>query len=284
VNTTEINKYKELSFEQKVQILKQMNKDDFSIDFSGGDVLIDPNNLKLIELASRKFGKENIGLSIPGTFLTEEYVDFLKNKVNDIELTLDNLPNIQDKTRPLNYAKISAIALQRLLKHNLNVGVQTVLNHSNMNKKTIYNLFKFLEKIGVKKWSFIKFFPVGNFYRKNNYCPSDLEYIEIGEYIKKITQKSDINVHFQYLYPRKEKNEFACRAVSKSIGINAIGKVSSCFWALNKQGDPLEEFYLGEVPKENIYDILSSNKAYNWSQQYNKCNNCELLKILYSNV
>jgi len=280
VDESEILQYEELSFAKKIDILSQMGKDDFSIDFSGGDVLINSDNLKIIEFASAKFGKENIGLSIPGTFLDEKTIDFLENKVNDIEFTLDNLPLVQDKTRPLNYALITSKALIKLQKYNINVGVQTVLNHNNMNKETIYNLFKLLEELGIKKWSFLKFFPVGNFYKKTDYSPSDFEYIEIAKYINLITLNSNMKIDFQYLYPREDDKEFRCRAVKRSIGINAKGKISSCFWALDQFGEPLQEFFLGEVPKENIYTILESTKAKFWKNQSNTCNNCELLQVL----
>ncbi len=86
----------ELSFNQQLKVLDQFDYDKFKIDFSGGDALINPKNIDLIILASKKFGVKNIGLSIPGTFTTPQNLEALIGKVNDIEITMDTIPEIND--------------------------------------------------------------------------------------------------------------------------------------------------------------------------------------------
>ncbi|PIR93516.1 hypothetical protein COT99_00425 [Candidatus Falkowbacteria bacterium CG10_big_fil_rev_8_21_14_0_10_43_10] len=68
----------ELSFNQQVEVLAGLDPSGFRIDFSGGDVLINPRNIDLILIASDKFGAENIGLSIPGTFTTPQTLEIIQ--------------------------------------------------------------------------------------------------------------------------------------------------------------------------------------------------------------
>ncbi|MDP2940492.1 MAG: radical SAM protein [Candidatus Omnitrophota bacterium] len=268
----------ELSFRCQVDIVDQMDADDFRIDFSGGDVLINPRNIDLVLYTSAKFGSDNVSLSIPGTFLTNWVLDRLLGKVSDIEITLDNLPSVKDDSRPLGYPKIATESLKRLVEHGFRVGVQTVLKQENMNANTLEGLHHLLVNIGVQKWSLLKFFPVGRYFQRSHYVPSDKTYQETVEFIQGLTVNSPVKVHFQYLMPQCEKHDFRCRAVSRSIGILPSGKVNACFWALNRRGEPLSDFLLGKLPEENIYDVLKSEKAEHWRCQQRIVNNCELFE------
>jgi len=270
----------ELSFNQQMQVLDQLDADSFSIDFSGGDVLINPRNIDLILAASKKFGADNIGLSIPGTFTTSETLEKLYKKISDVEITMDNIPEIIDPHRPLGYASYASIAAQRLVDAGFSVGIQTVLRRENMFKETISKLHSQLKIIGVEKWSFLKFAPVGRGYSKNEYHPTSDEYMEFVEVIKEITLNSPIEIHYQYLIPQKNKQSFNCRAVNHSIGISPNGKVSACFWAFNFNGEPFDEVVLGKLPEQNIKEILQSEKALQWSQYGQQENYCPLKKIL----
>lgn len=268
----------ELSFNQQIDIINQMAPEDFKVDFSGGDVLINPRNIDLILYASAKFGPDNIGLSLPGTFLNQEVLKKLSGKVADVEITLDNLPYIKDSSRPLDYPKIAAESVKKFVEYGFTVGVQTVLKQVNMNRETLKNLLNLLVTLGVQRWSLLKFFPVGRYFKKFDYAPSDQAYRETTALIQELIQKYPIEAHFQYLMPRYDMQNFRCRAVTKSIGILPSGKISACFWALGKHGEPLPEFVLGKLPEENIYNILNSGRANYWREQAETVNNCELLK------
>lgn len=129
----------ELSFNQQVEVLKQLDPNKFKIDFSGGDILINPRNIDLILIASEKFGTENIGLSIPGTFTTPQAIETLSGKISGVEITMDNIPGVNDPQRPLSYAKYASLAIQRLVDAGFYVGVQTVLRKENMLRGVILN-------------------------------------------------------------------------------------------------------------------------------------------------
>ncbi len=269
----------ELSFSQQRNVLDQMGAQDFRIDFSGGDVFINPRNIDLILYASKKFGNDNIGLSIPGTFISDDILGMLRNKISDIEITLDNSHLKVDPFRPDNYAKIAVHAIRKIVNSGIRVGVQTVLRKGNMDDSSLRDLCFLISDLGVKKWSLLKFFPVGRFYRKTGFVPRDSEYRRATKLIVDMCKNNSISPHFQYLMPHYLDRSFKCRAISRSIGINPSGRVSSCFWALDKNGDPLKGFEIGKVPEKNIYEILKSEKALYWRNVVGDCKNfCQLLK------
>lgn len=194
--------------------------------------------------------------------------------------TLDNIPSVADHSRPLGYARIAADALKKLVDYGFCVGAQTVLKRGNMDASTLANLHDLLVDLGVHRWSILKFFPVGRYLNRIDYSPSDQAYQEAADYILELTRNSSVNAHFQYLMPRLDKQNFNCRAVSKSIGILPSGMVSACFWALDKHGEPLSGFTLGKLPKDNIYDLLNGSRALFWREQGKTSNNCLLLKSM----
>jgi len=242
--------------------------------------LINPRNIDLILAASSKFGAENVGLSIPGTFTTPQTLETLSGKISDVEITLDNVPSEDDLHRPLHYANHASLAIQRLVNAGFFVGVQTVLRKGNMLQEAMEKLHSYLEILGVRKWSLLKFAPVGRGYSKREQHPSDDEYREFSEVLEEITQESSLEVHYQYLISLKKQRNFHCRAVDHSIGIAPSGKVSACFWAFRPNGEPFDEVALGKVPEENITDILQSRKAQRWLRYGQEVNHCPLKRIL----
>lgn len=267
---------KELTYLQKVAIIDQLKDGNYRIDFSGGELLIDPMNLKLIQYASEKLGKENVGISVSGAFITDEIVEILKNTVTDVEITLDYLPFIPYMLRPVGYHEYAANAIQKLKKQGIRVGVQTVLTHENISFNKIRLMYNWIKENNVDEWSILRFFPSGRGIQYEAITPTHTQYCEAVKFIKRISNNGNIEVKFQYLLPNHEGYTLECRAVKKSIGILPDGTVIACFWALDKDMLPKDDKYiLGKLPSQHINDILTSSKAMAW---INKCHVCDIFK------
>lgn len=262
----------ELSYSDKVKVIDQLQKGDFRIDFSGGDLLIDPLNIDLVLYASKRLGKENVGISISGAFVTDEVISKLKDNINDVEITMDNIPFEHYRTRPVGYHEYSANAICKFREEGVTVGVQTVLTKDNMKKETILKLYNWLERNDVNEWSLLRFFSSGRGKMFNEMEPSYQEYYDMVSYIKEISAKGKVKVHFQYLLPNHEGYTLQCRAVRKSIGILPNGMVTGCFWGLDEKMCPTDKkFELGWVPKMNIYDILNNSTSEYWMKDCKEC-------------
>lgn len=261
----------ELNYECKKKVIDNLEKGKYRIDFSGGELLIDPCNINLIRYASDKLGKENIGVSISGAFVDDNVVALLKDKVNDVEITLDYVPYKYYQMRPIGYHEYAANAMIKLKKAGIHVGVQTVITKENISKEKLLKLFEWIEENNIDEWSILRFFQSGRG-QENFEVPSHRQYVEMVNYVKKITVNSKVKVHFQYLLPNHDGFTLECRAVKKSIGILPDGTVTGCFWALDKNMRPInDEFILGKVPEMSIDEILRNEKSMNFLQSKKKC-------------
>lgn len=262
----------ELNFNQKLRVVDELSKENVRLDFSGGEVLIDPLNLEVILYASEKLGPENVGISVTGAFLDIKTIERLKGKIKDVELTLDYLPFINYSLRPSGYHESTANVLQLLKKNDFRVGIETVLTKENMEKQKVKEFYEWLVNEGIDEWSLLRFFPSGRGKAFKQLTPSYKEYIEIVEFIKKMNKDNRLNIHFQYLLPNHSGYTLDCRAVKKSIGILPNGKVVGCFWALNEQMQPLnDDFILGKLPEQTLNEILTSKNSKKWIENNNKC-------------
>lgn len=261
----------ELDFESKIRVIDQLEKGQYRIDFSGGEMLMNRKNIDLVRYAADKLGNENIGISVSGAFIDDGTIELLKDKVHDVEITLDYIPFNFYSTRPVGYHEYAANAMVKLKKAGIRVGAQTVITKENISKTKILNLFHWLEDNHIDEWSLLIFFKSGRGMGEFA-VPTHQEYVEIVDYIKEITKDSNVEVHFQYLLPNHDGYTLECRAVKHSIGILPDGTVVGCFWALDKNMKPTNDrFILGKVPEMSINDILNGVNSKYFLENEKKC-------------
>lgn len=267
-----IQKTPELSLKEKKQFIDQLAPEKFSLDFGGGEILLNPDHLSLILYASERLGSQNIGISKTGSHLTSEVIAKLAGKINDIELSLDVAPDQPYELRPIGYHTSAADGMLKLKAAGFYVGAQTVLTRQNISEEKIDDLFSWLQKNNIDKWSLLRLFPSGRGKDFQDITPSYDEYCRVVEYIKKISDGSNVYVHFQYLLPGHKGYTTNCRAVKRSIGVLHNGYVTACFWDLDENMQPTENQYvLGKIPEEHIDDILLNDKAKYWLDCEHKC-------------
>lgn len=269
----------ELSFEQKEQVVDMIvnlsKTRDIRCDISGGEVFTDLRHMELLHKLSDGIGKDKVGISISGAYLTEQMAKELANIVNDVELTLDCNPTLEYPLRPNNYHKVAAESAIRLKENGVKVGIQTVLTKDNCNLEMMEELLEWMCKNHIDNWSFIKFFPVG----KGIECPekgiSDKEWLWYQHNLEKrvhLKGNDAPQLDYHYLMPNHTKYSQECRCVKRSIGILPNGIVTSCFWGLDNMRKPLNPYFmLGQVPKECLTDILENKRAKYWENQSHEC-------------
>ena len=147
-----------------------------------------------------------------------------------------------------------------------------VCNSFGKNIKIYNELYKWIESKNIDDWSLLKMFQAGRGANFPNLVPTYEEYCDIVNYIQEISKDGKVNICFQYLLPNHEKHTLQCRAVKKSIGILPNGDVVSCFWALGKNMNPSNsKYYLGNVRRNTIAEILANSKAKYWLQGTHEC-------------
>ena len=257
----------ELTFKEKLKFILTLKRGEYSIDFSGGEIFINPDNIEIVKQAGLHLGKENIGISLSGAFLTEEIIKELANYINDVEFTMDTIPETIYKYRQQEYHITSDKAIKLFKKYGVKVGIQTVLTKENTNLKNFVELDNYVVKNNIDVWSLLKFFPNGRGKNFNNLILDKNELELIIEKVLKISDGKEYKLDVQYMLPKTSK-ENTCRAVKKSIGILPTGEVVACFWALNENMEPIDKLYsLGNIKFQTIEDILNSTNSKYWKEQ-----------------
>lgn len=270
----------ELSLERKLSLmddLKEVNKSrDVYIDFSGGEIFTNMENVCVIEKAAALLGKEKVGISTSGFMMSDYLAKRLSNCICGCEMTMDVVPGQEYSLRPIGYSVAAANALPYLQKYGIQVGIQTVLARSNCNERNLKDLYEYLCKAGVDNWSLLKFYPSG---RGANYKQEVLTEGEEAWAVSFITELDAANackqkptIDFHYTMKGHSKYSRECRCVRKSIGIMPDGSVTSCFWAIDAFTDIIDSKYLlGSVKRDTLGAILQGNKAAYWMKCVHEC-------------
>lgn len=269
----------ELSWEEKIAVvdmIAELSKTrDVRCDISGGELFTDLRHMELLRRLSDSIGKEKVGISISGTYLEENMVKELSTLINDVELTMDCVPDLSYPSRPKGYHEVAARAAVLLKEHNVKVGIQTVLTSDNCNIEMMEEQLKWMCEHHIDSWSFIKFFPVGRGYNHPEKAITDDEWLWYQANLERrvrLQKCKTPHLDYHYLMPNHVKYSTECRCVKRSIGILPNGIVTSCFWGLDDKRQPLDpRFELGKVPGEKLSDILTNDKAKYWEDQIHSC-------------
>ena len=270
----------ELSLECKLHLmddLKQVSQiRDVSIDFSGGEIFTNMDNVMVVEKAASLLGKERVGISSSGFLVDDKLAERLSYCISECEMTMDVVPGQHYALRPTGYAIAAAKAIPHLQRYGVNVGIQTVLAHSNCNEKALQDIYCYLCEAGVDHWSILKFYPSG---RGVNYVSEVLSEKEEEWAVKFITALDEANtsankpeIDFHYTMKGHKKYSTECRCVRKSIGILPDGMVTSCFWAVDSNTGIVDpKFMLGSVKESNLVEIISNKKSAYWLACSHEC-------------
>lgn len=187
----------ELIFHEKLSIIDKLSMYNVRIDFSGGESLSNSESLELSKRDSDKIGKQNIGISISGTFLDDETIKKISGLVHDVEITLDCKPFHFYNSRPTGYHEFTGNALARFSKYNVITGAQTIITKENMDHKSITDLFEWLIENNISEWSILRFFPSGRGNKSIELTPSHSDYCRVVDDVKELTKDFKLIVHFQ---------------------------------------------------------------------------------------
>ena len=279
----------ELPMDRKLSLISEMaeiNKTrDVYVDFSGGEIMTNLENICVVEKAAMLMGKEKIGISSSGYKMTDDLAKRLSASISNFEMTMDVLPGRSYELRPFGYSLAAANAIPYLKKYGIEVGIQTVLARQNCNEANLRELYQFLCENGVDDWSLLKFYPSGRGENYKHEVLSEEDETWAVRFIKGLDASNSSEykprVDFHYRMKNHEKHSTECRCVRKSIGILPDGLVTSCFWAIDADQTVSDDrFNLGSVKTESLVDILNGPKAAYWMDCVHCCELEELRKRL----
>jgi MoaA/NifB/PqqE/SkfB family radical SAM enzyme len=270
----------ELSLEEKLRVADDLGNIDCRVDLSGGELMmprLKSDHFKLIKRLSDRLSRDRVGLSCSGAYIDNRTANFLSRNVGDVEMTMDAIPGVSYGYRPVGYHETAGRSADLLRKHGIKVGLQTIVTAEHVHSHLLDDLYTWMCLHDINNWSILKFFKSGrgedmDLEPKDSECRRIVSYIRAMERNDSRTRKPEIDFH--YLMPGSDKKGAGeCRCVRKSVGILPNGIVTACFWGLKCAGKLQDRFFLGDLRKQSLSEILAGERAMYWE---NRCGGCAI--------
>jgi len=263
----------------------------FNISFSGGEPLIRPDILELLEYASQK----NIGIELltNGTLITKKMIARLENiKLFNVQVSLDGIGKTHDNFRGINGSYECAVKAIKLLRDaNYEVVISSAVTKQNIDE--IPQIIDMAVSLGASSYKTTLFMPSGR--GKDNVDELTLTPQDTREFAFMMIEKKEevgdkIIINNEVIYPWltgltensssfevADSSRIGCTAGNSSLYITPDGKISPCPF--------LREFTAGDIRKENLKEIWDNSSTFDIfrnitrSDLKGKCNNCEYLGL-----
>jgi MoaA/NifB/PqqE/SkfB family radical SAM enzyme len=278
----------ELTYEQKIQVLKNLSPRSAEIDFAGGDPLACYENFLVIQEAKKQFGRDNISITSTGATLSRYSLTEIASAIGEFEFTFDEPIGKKPVNRPLGYNNANLHVAKQLSGLNLKTKAQMPLHSGNLDPSRISLLYNALHEAEVDELLLMRVFPVGR--GAQNYSND----MQRSDYLDAINHFR--NMEKQLIYPKVrlqcalkhlEKINHAenpCDLMRHSFGINPRGNLLISAWATNPRGEPLDDaFILGDISGTSFETLIRSEKAQNYFKKLDlNWGHCKIFSFVFS--
>ena len=251
--------FRKSSYINKELILKSIltiGKNNVCIDFSGGDPLMEKNDINLIRKAVGIIGKENISISTTGLSLEKLTDKEILDLSQSYDLTYD-FPikyNYLDK-RDINYNLKNFEQGKRITKLGLDLNIFIPLQ--NMKNYLENELVKDLIELNPKSISIIRLMPVGSLFNQNIIDFNEKEaYNNLKSKLLQNNYKGDIKATCSLRTVLKHVK--GCNMINDKYGIDHLGNLYFCIWAADILNND-NPFLLGNLLENDMNLLIFNN-------------------------
>ena len=268
----------DLDLEQKRKILMNLasiNLNIESLDISGGDPLLDPENQKLIRQCYQLLPFTKISVTTTALGMDRVSLSDLSSTVRRCDITYD-IPckkyenNSDDQSasrlRPYEYNKSNLDKLLSIREAGMEIdlNIHVPIHTETTNREDIEVLLADLERVHPKSIKFIQLMPVGRL--KPEHIQKEYEPKKFMELVDTIVKEKGYNFSISMSCALKtQANVFrknkarSCPMLEEKLGIDSNGNVFACMWGayLNGYADVNENpFFLGNLLEKSLFDII----------------------------
>ncbi|MBW6442767.1 radical SAM protein [Patescibacteria group bacterium] len=249
---TELEKIKrkgvELSLEDKLKVVDNLDLESFDIDISGGEPLLFRENVEVIRRLSKKFGRDNISITTTGRGLALVDKNALKDIIREVGFTYDS-PYEPNSLRPKGYNSSNLEQIKQVVQiGGMRTMAQIPLTKLNVDEEIIKDIYRNLTDAGVERLHLMKFFPVGRGAHRLDLSLTNQEYQTAIDIYQKLESFEGPRVYVQNALGDSDKN-------SSHLNITFRGLLLSDPWAYDPHGEPLEESILGDLRYQKFSGI-----------------------------
>jgi len=226
-------------------------KDNFFINFGGGEPLLREDFFEIIKKASGLFGSECVGFDTNGTIMNSKLFKRIASLVSYIGISIDGLNDYHNWWRdPHNTCLVDGCFdttisnLKRMLGlGNLDEKVEVTSVVTTKNAEQLPKLMRLISSLGVKKYSIHRPMQVGRMADKTELIPNPDGFLKSTVRLLETNQdlKLDFHIHhsleaiYSSLFLGEDTHvagKIWCKIGRSSIGIDPWGTVYFCPWCI----------------------------------------------------
>lgn len=277
----------EPNLENKLQILKNLEGYDVSIDFAGGDPLSCYENYLVIKEASKLFGADNISITSTGYSIKRYELSELAEYIGEYEFTYDESHTTTPCTRPNGYNGSNIKIAERFAQIGIRTKAQLPLHVGNIESININKIYAELDSRGIDELLLMRTFPVGRGIKYSQKHNLDREALRHA--INKFTELSEqgrTKVRLQCALKHLTNSNLVlnpCDMMRESFGINYKGELLLSAWANNSVGLPLgDEFVIGSLVTDSFLELSISPNFQELERKMNEnFGHCKIFSYMY---
>jgi MoaA/NifB/PqqE/SkfB family radical SAM enzyme len=251
----------ELDLQAKRQVLEHLSGYSARIDFSGGDVLVMPENIEVIAEAAERFGREKLTITATSAGVGEAEAALLPSIIGHFNFTFDG-ESQSGTSRPQRYAAANLRIGRRMAEAGVSVRAELPLTRANVAPEELTRIYEELRENGIGQLLAMRLFPVGRGAGHKNQIPSPAEYVGAIRHLRQLEKTGGPRVRLQCALRHLEapgSGANPCNAVTASFGIATDGTLLRSAWAIDRRGKPLDPTWvLGNVARTHLSEILDT--------------------------
>lgn len=262
---------KALSLEQKLAIIQNLAGVDIEIGLSGGDLLLNPDNIEVIKALSAAInGKENIGVTTTNMGLEMSNLDEWLPYVAQVEVTYDSpvdddLNHQESGYNSSNYKALCKL-VEKCKEYDVVVKALVPISPIHKNPEIREQLYQQLIESGVKYIYVMRTLPVG---RANDFQRKPLSAAELKKIISdfyRLEEEHDgpevqLMCALKPLFPDKYSGN-PCTVGETTAAITSMGDLTIGSFVYDRAGNPLfPHAVMGNLVETPLADIIAQESV-----------------------
>jgi MoaA/NifB/PqqE/SkfB family radical SAM enzyme len=283
----------ELTYDEKLQVLENLAGLNVRVDISGGDALITPDGLPLLEAAAARVGRKNVTLTVTGMRVLDEMLDRVAASIAEFNFTFNSAAPSDAIVRPSGYAEVNLRLAGKIKAKGVTSRAECPLTRKAAEPEHLKRLYSRLADEGIETLLIMRQFPIGRGRLQPEQIPSRTEYLKAIMILRGLeAQGRGPRVKLQCALRHleviagnaAENNENPCDLGRESYGLMADGTLLASPWAMNEHGRPLADHWvIGNLARQPLTDLLGSAKAQTFIRRSNENHGqCKIFAAMHS--
>lgn len=245
---------KDLSLEEKLAVVENIDVLNVSLDISGGEPLMFDENLELIRVISKKLGKDSISITSTGKGLERINLEDLSSHIYEVGFTYD-FPHEPSPDRPLGYNSHNLELAREVKKVGIKTMAQIPLLRSNFSNDIIEEIYKNLSESRIDKLLLMRFSESGRGVSRKELSLNQDEINQSLYYYRQLEKEYGIP---KIKITPSVKGKFLGKVLT-SLNISNNGLLLSNPWSYTSGGIPEDYAVLGDLTKEKFLNLAGRN-------------------------